>query len=239
MKMKQVQIMVIDDDVDLSMLIEDMLLDEGYGVIYCASMEEAYEKLEKETPQLILLDINLPDGTGFSLCRELRNRSKVPIIFASARTSEEDRINGLEIGGDDYLSKPYSLRELMSRIRSLLRRSYSFAESQQEVTIWQTKDTTITLDLQARMVEKNHSIVELAPKEFDLFAYLFAHRGTAVTKEQCINEVWGAFSQVEPATLTVHIRWLREKLEEDPSKPALIKTVWGVGYQMNVSKGQE
>ena len=127
--MKQVQIMIIDDDVDLSMLIEDMLLDEGYSVLHCTSMEDAYEKLEKETPQLILLDINLPDGTGFSLCQELRKRSKVPIIFASARTSEEDRINGLEIGGDDYLSKPYSLRELMSRIRSLLRRSYSFAES--------------------------------------------------------------------------------------------------------------
>lgn len=237
--MKQVQIMIIDDDVDLSMLIEDMLLDEGYSVLHCTSMEDAYEKLEKETPQLILLDINLPDGTGFSLCQELRKRSKVPIIFASARTSEEDRINGLEIGGDDYLSKPYSLRELMSRIRSLFAEKLFLCGITAESNDLADERYHDYVGSAGKNGGKNHSIVELAPKEFDLFAYLFAHRGTAVTKEQCINEVWGAFSQVEPATLTVHIRWLREKLEEDPSKPALIKTVWGVGYQMNVSKGQE
>lgn len=120
------RILIIDDDKDLSMLIKDMLEDKGYEAYLTSSIDESYRVLEKEHFHLILLDINLPDGTGFSFCEELRRVSTVPVIFASARTSEDDKIIGLDMGGDDYIPKPYSLKELMSRINSLLRRTYVF-----------------------------------------------------------------------------------------------------------------
>lgn len=225
------QILIIDDDEDLSFIISEMLESYGYSVTCAADSERAFELLSENTYHLILLDINLPDTTGFELCKELRRISTIPVIFASARTSETDRITGFDIGGDDYLPKPYSMKEMLSRVNALIRRTYGFNEEEKIVTFG-----SISVNITARTVEKNGAPVSLSLREFDLLAYLCEHKNTALSKEKLIAEVWGAFSMVEPSTLTVHIRWLREKLEDDPAKPKFIKTVFKVGYMLEVSE---
>lgn len=224
-------ILIVDDDDDLSFIISEMLESYGYIVEHAGSMEEAFELIAEKTYHLILLDINLPDATGFELCRELRRISNVPVIFASARTSETDRITGFDIGGDDYLPKPYSMKELLSRVNALIRRTYGFEVEERVVNFGD-----ITVNITSRTAIKGRCKVSLSLREFDLFAYLCEHKNTAIPKERLISEVWGAFSMVEPSTLTVHIRWLREKLEDDPAKPKYIKTVFKVGYMLEVSE---
>lgn len=226
------RILIIDDDKDLSMLIKDMLEDKGYEAYLTSSIDESYRVLEKEHFHLILLDINLPDGTGFSFCEELRRVSTVPVIFASARTSEDDKIIGLDMGGDDYIPKPYSLKELMSRINSLLRRTYVFSDDGEKYILKAGKDNIIEIDTATRTIKRQGNAVNLSSREYDLLSYMAEKKGQALAKGQIINDVWGAFTEVEPSTLTVHIRWLREKLEKDPSEPIFLKTVWGVGYML-------
>lgn len=218
-------LLIIDDDADLSFVISDMLEGYGYQVTCAESAEEAFSLLENKSFALILLDINLPDSTGFEICRELRRVSTVPIIFASARTSENDRISGFDIGGDDYLPKPYSMKELLSRVNALMRRTYGFADKETVVSFG-----SVRVNITSRTVTKNGEAVSLSLKEFDLLSCLCSHMGTALSKERLLSEVWGAFSAVEPSTLAVHIRWLREKLEDDPAQPRYIKTVYKVGY---------
>lgn len=224
-------ILIIDDDTDLSFIISEMLESYGYCVTCAEDSENALELLSENTFHLILLDINLPDTTGFELCRELRRVSTVPVIFASARTSETDRITGFDIGGDDYLPKPYSMKELLSRVNALIRRTYGFHEEENIVTFG-----NVTVNITARTVTKNGGGISLSLREFDLLAYLCEHKNTAIPKERLISEVWGAFSMVEPSTLTVHIRWLREKLEDIPANPKYIKTVFKVGYMLEVTE---
>lgn len=227
----QKQILIIDDDEDLSFIISDMLEDYGYQVTCAKTSEQAFELLTENTYHLILLDINLPDSTGFEICKELRRVSTVPVIFASARTSETDRITGFDIGGDDYLPKPYSMKELLSRVNALIRRTYGFHEEEKIVQFG-----GVTVNITARTVIRNGEPVSLSLREFDLLAYLCEYKNTAIPKERLMSEVWGAFSNAEPSTLTVHIRWLREKLEENPAKPEYIKTVFKVGYMLEVSE---
>ncbi len=219
------KILIIDDDKDLSMIIADMLNDYGYEVQLAPDSETAFELLKNNSFQLILLDINLPDAIGFDVCRELRRISSVPVIFASARTSETDRVSGLDIGGDDYISKPFSMKELLSRINALIRRTYGFADVNKSVSFG-----NITVDTGARTVTKNGNPVNLSLREFDLLAYLCEHPDIALNKEKLLSEVWGTYTEVSPATLAVHIRWLREKLEDDPADPKYIKTVYKTGY---------
>lgn len=219
------KLLIVDDDKDLALVTSDMLNDYGYDTQIAASAEETFELLKTEKFNLILLDINLPDGTGFEVCRELRRVSGVPVIFASARTREDDKIHGLDLGGDDYIEKPYSLKELLARINALIRRTYGNAA---EEIVYQFGD--IRVDSTKRQVTKAGTPIKMAMKEFDVLVYLCAHANSAVTKEELLREVWGMFSEAEIATVAVHIRWLREKLEEDPSHPRWIKTVWGVGY---------
>lgn len=223
------QILIIDDDEDLSFIISDMLENYGYAVTGVPDSETAFRLLSENTYHLILLDINLPDITGFELCKELRRVSTVPVIFASARISETDRIMGFDIGGDDYLPKPYSMKELLSRVNALIRRTYGF-EGQEKKLLFGDVSVNIT----ARSVTKGGEEVLLSLREFYLLAYLCEHKNTALAKDKLLSEVWGAFSMVEASTLTVHIRWLREKLEDNPAKPKYIKTVWGVGYILEV-----
>ncbi|MGN1086661.1 MAG: response regulator transcription factor [Porcipelethomonas sp.] len=225
------EILIIDDDEDLSFIISEMLESYGYGVTCAHDSESAFELLAENTYHLILLDINLPDTTGFELCRELRRISTVPVIFASARTSETDRVTGFDIGGDDYLPKPYSMKELLSRVNALIRRTYGFNEEEKIVTFG-----NVSVNITARTVTRNGGPVSLSLREFDLLAYLCEHKNTAVPKDKLLAEVWGAFSMVEPSTLTVHIRWLREKLEDEPAKPQFIKTVFKVGYMLEVAE---
>ncbi len=227
--MSEKRILIVDDDEDLSFIISDMLESYGYTVTCANNGEDAFDLLSNNIYHLILLDINLPDTDGFALCQELRRVSEVPVIFASARTSETDRITGFDIGGDDYLPKPYSMKEMLSRVNALIRRTYGFNEQDKIV-----KFGDVTVNITARSVVKGNNVVSLSLREFDLLAYLCEHKNTAIAKDKLLSEVWGAFSIVEPSTLTVHIRWLREKLEQDPSKPSFIKTVWGVGYMLEV-----
>lgn len=224
-------ILIIDDDEDLSFIISEMLESYGYCVTCAEDSEKAFQLLAANTYHLILLDINLPDTTGFELCKELRRVSTVPVIFASARVSETDRITGFDIGGDDYLPKPYSMKELLSRVNALIRRTYGFSNKEETVTFG-----NVTVNITARTVTKNGSAVSLSLREFDLLSYLCNYKNTAVPKEKLLSEVWGAFSMVEPSTLTVHIRWLREKLEDEPANPKYIKTVFKVGYMLEAAE---
>ena len=224
-------ILIIDDDADLTLIISDMLESYGYSVTCAETAEQAFSLLSDRSFALLLLDINLPDSTGFELCRELRRVSTVPVIFASARTSESDRITGFDIGGDDYLPKPYSMKELLSRVNALMRRTYGFTEEERSVSFGE-----ISVNLTSRSVTRSDKAVSLSLKEFDLLACLCEHIGQAVPKDRLLSDVWGAFSEVEPSTLAVHIRWLREKLEDDPAKPRYIKTVFKVGYILEGDK---
>lgn len=229
--MTEKHILIIDDEEDLSFIISEMLESYGYKVSAAASGEDALELIAENSFHLILLDINLPDTTGLELCRELRKVSDIPIIFASARTGENDRIAGFDTGGDDYLPKPYSMKELLSRVNALIRRTYGFSEREKVITFG-----NVSVNITARSVTKNGQPISLSLREFDLLAYLCENMNTAVPKEKLLNGVWGAFSAVEPATLTVHIRWLREKLEDEPASPRYIKTVYKVGYMLEVKE---
>lgn len=229
--MTQKHILIIDDDEDLSFIISEMLESYGYRVSCAADGDTAFSLLSENTYHLILLDINLPGATGFELCRELRGVSTVPVIFASARTNENDRITGFDIGGDDYLPKPYSMKELLARVNALIRRTYGFTGQEKTVSFGD-----VTVEIGARSVTKGGEPVALSLKEFDLLAYLLGHINTALPKERILAEVWGAFSMVEQSTLAVHIRWLREKLEENPANPRYIKTVFKVGYMLEVAE---
>ena len=230
-KMERKQILLVDDDNDLSAVIAQMLEGCGYAVSHAETAEQAFDLLAEKRFHLVQLDINLPDATGFDICKELRRVSGVPVIFASARTAEDDRVHGLEIGGDDYIPKPYSLRELLARVQALMRRTYGFAEAQDEIRFGD-----VTVRQASRSVTKNGRAVSLAQREFDLLLYLCQHRNTAIPKEKLLSEVWGAFTEAEPSTVAVHIRWLREKLEDDPAAPKYIKTIWRLGYMLEAEE---
>lgn len=221
------RILITEDDGDLANITKDMLEQYGYEVRIAKDCEQTFTILTDEKFDLLLVDINLPDGSGFEVCGELRRISKVPVIFASARTGEADKIKGLDMGGDDYIAKPYSLRELLARVNALLRRTYG---TQENAPVYELGK--IRVDVGMRTVERDGVEIKLALREFDLLAYLCAHPNQVIRKEEILHEVWGAFSEAEPATVAVHIRWLREKLEENPARPQLIKTVWGIGYQL-------
>lgn len=227
--MNEKSILIIDDDEDLSFVISDMLESYGYKVSSAKNSEIAFELLSVNTYHLILLDINLPNSTGFELCKELRQVSTVPVIFASARTSETDRITGFDIGGDDYLPKPYSMQELLSRVNALFRRTYGYSDSEDIVTFGD-----VNVNITARVVTKGGKPVSLSLREFDLVSYLCKNKNISVSKEKILSDVWGAFSMVEPSTVAVHIRWIREKLEDNPANPTYIKTVYKIGYMLEV-----
>jgi DNA-binding response OmpR family regulator len=159
------------------------------------------------------------------VCEELREVSSVPVVFASARTSVDDKVVGFEKGADDYIPKPYSMKELLVRVNAIIRRTYGSSEAEEKVEFGD-----VVVNMSSRSVTKGGKAVSLSLKEFDLLAFLCRNKGEAIEKDKLISEVWGAFSEVDNSTLTVHIRWLREKLEDNPSKSEHIKTVYKVGY---------
>lgn len=224
-------ILIVDDDADLSAIVARYLESEGFAVERAASAEEAYDVLAARAFDLVLLDINLPGDDGFAACEALRRASDVPIVFASARTSETDRIVGLDTGGDDYLPKPYSLRELLAHVNALLRRSRG--RSGGGAAGGALAAGPFVLDEGAGTIAKDGEVVALSPKEFALARFLIAHEGEVVSKERLLAEVWGAFSEVEPQTVSVHMSWLRAKLEDDPAHPVHFKTVRGRGYRFD------
>ncbi len=224
------KILVIDDDEDLSFVISDMLENNGYYVECASDCFEAMGLLKNDEYHLILLDVNLPDATGFELCTKIREVSKMPIIFISARVNEPDKITGLDIGGDDYLTKPFSLKELLSRVNALIRRTYGYED--ENVFVF----GNVRVNTSTRTVTRCGSEVALSMREFDLLAYLIQNKNKAIPKEKILDDVWGEYAEVENSTLTVHIRWLRTKLEDDPSSPKYIKTIYKVGYMLEVTE---
>ena len=221
------KVLLVDDDKDLSFIISETISKYGYITTPAYNEEMAYELLEKNTYDVIILDINLPDSTGFEICKEIRKNSNVPIIFASARSSITDKVDSLDMGGDFYLSKPYSMKELIATLNALIRRCYN-----KEEAIIEFDNFKINVD--SRQLYKNNKLIKLSLKEFDLFLYMVNNKNKALSKDQLLSDVWGTFSTVELQTLTVHIRWLREKLEDDPANPKYIKTVRGVGYMLEI-----
>ena len=223
------KILIVDDDKDLSFIISETLKKYSFIPTAAYSAEMAYDLLEKNTYNIVILDINLPDSSGFEICKEIRKMSKVPIIFASARSSVTDKVDGLDMGGDFYLSKPYTLKELVATVNALVRRCYGSEDRIIEFG-------NIKINIDSRTVYRNNQLVQLSLKEFDLLSYMVQNPNKALKKETLLSEVWGTFSTVELQTLTVHIRWLREKLEDDPANPKYIKTVRSVGYMLEISE---
>ena len=223
-------ILIIEDDEDLLAIIKRAIESEGYDVDCVKSAEDAYALLTYKAFSLIVLDINLPGDDGIGFCRQLRSVSMTPVIFASARVEDDARALALESGGDAFLSKPFSLRELLAQIKAV--------ENRLNAKPYIRDMNGLVLDIGSRQVLKNGVRVELSPKEFELVSALMRKPDIAIPKGQLIADIWGAFSDVEPQTLAVHMRWIREKLEDDPAHPVMFETVRGFGYRF-VSTGQK
>lgn len=220
-------ILVVEDEATLRESLRYTLSRQGYRVLTASDGPSALETARSQKPDLVILDLILPGMDGFEVCRLLRRDSSVPILILTARDEEVDRVLGLELGADDYVTKPFSMRELVARVKAHLRRA---ALAQQgPPRLLQSGD--LVLDLEGHKALKGGLPLPLKPKEFDLLAYLVAHRGKAFSREHLLNEVWGYDYTGESRTVDVHIRWLREKIEKDPANPVRIITVRGVGYR--------
>ncbi len=220
-------ILIVEDDDTVREALSAGLESEGYEVILSDNGLDGLKQAKEEGPDLILLDLMLPEMDGLSVCRALRRDSDVPIIMLTARGTEMDKIVGLETGADDYVVKPFSLGELLARIRSLLRRTRNDKQENQ----MQLTSGNISLDLTSRRVSKDDAEVHLTQKEFNLLAELIRNKGAVLSRDLLLEKVWGYSYVGNTHTVDVHIRWLREKIELDPSKPVRIVTVRGVGYR--------
>jgi two-component system, OmpR family, response regulator RegX3 len=220
----KLRILVVEDEKSISEPLAEGLGREGFDTEVVATLESARQGWRR-SPDLILLDVMLPDGDGRDLAREIRRESDVPIIMLTARGEEIDRVVGLELGADDYVVKPFSMRELTARIRAILRRGRS-SEPRTPIQIGE-----IRLDPASRTVTKDDQPVELAAKEFDLLQILMASAGQVLRREQIMDEVWDPHWFGPTKTLDVHVSWLRKKIEDDPADPRYITTVRGVGFR--------
>lgn len=219
------RVLVVEDERAISEPLAEHLVREGFDAQVAATIEDATAAFEASAPDLILLDVMLPDGDGRDLCRRIRASSDVPIIMLTARGEEIDRIVGLELGADDYVVKPFSAGELVARMRAIMRRGRATAR------MGPIDVGPIHLDPASRTVTKAGQPVELAAKEFDLLHVLMASAGQVVRREEIMDEVWDPHWFGPTKTLDVHISWLRKKLEDRPSEPRFITTVRGVGFR--------
>ncbi|HET7771416.1 MAG TPA: response regulator transcription factor [Chloroflexota bacterium] len=228
------KVLVVDDEPALLSTIGYSLRKEGYEVLTASDGERALALARREYPDLLVLDLMLPKVDGLEVCRQVRQSPaaqlrSVPIIMLTAKGDEVDKVVGLEVGADDYVTKPFSMRELVARAKAMLRRSQmETAEPPDEEPI---SLGNVTLDLTQRRVTRDGKELALKPKEFDLLRFLARHPGHVYSREQLLDQVWGMGFVGEQRTVDVHVRWLREKIEEDPGKPRLIETVRGVGYR--------
>jgi DNA-binding response OmpR family regulator len=226
--MPEKSILVVEDEPSIAEVVCLYLRQAGYQVQAIGDGRSALERLEKHIPDLVVMDLMLPGVDGLSLTRWLRERSDVPIIMLTSRREEMDRIAGLEMGADDYVVKPFSPQELVSRVRAVLRRSGTEKINESEKAI---DAGSLAIDPVSRTVLLNGTSIELTSKEFDML-YLFArHPRQVFSRDQLLERVWGISEYIDPGTVTVHMRRIREKIEADPSKPSLLITVWGVGYK--------
>ena len=227
--MKKTKILIVEDEPSIAEVVSLYLERADYEVKVIGDGLAALDWLQLNTPDLVVLDLMLPHVDGLEITRWLRSRSDTPIIMLTARREETDRILGLEMGADDYVVKPFSARELVSRVRAVLRRtsgSATTAGGEQALTF-----ADLTIDPKTRLVTVGAEEKTLTAREFDLLLVLARHPRQVFSRDQLLDQVWGISEYIDPSTVTVHVRRLREKLEPDPSKPRHIQTVWGVGYK--------
>jgi DNA-binding response OmpR family regulator len=224
-------ILIIEDDPEMGELVRDFMVKEGFSVKLCADAETALALLDGEECRVVLLDVMLPKMNGYETCTAIRSIRDIPILMMSALTDEESKLLGYETGADDYIDKPFSVRVLTAKIRALMKRGN--AESSSTGIL---KSCGVELDTVSRRVTSGGKELKLNVKEFELLQYLMQHEGEAVSKDELFNAVWGYDCFTEQSTVSVHIRWLREKLEKDPNSPEIIQTVWKVGYRFGASR---
>ncbi|HKT44688.1 MAG TPA: response regulator transcription factor [Gaiellaceae bacterium] len=221
-------VLVVDDEPIVRDVVVRYLRRDGHTTLEAADGTDARRLIEADEPGLVVLDVMLPGTDGLTLCRWIRERSDIPVILLTARGEEADRIVGLELGADDYVTKPFSPRELAARVRTVLRRSERGGVRAETLAFGD-----VTLDEASREVRKSGELVSLTAREFDLLRFLASHPRQVFSRDQLMDRVWGYETAIDTGTVTVHVRRLREKLEDDPAKPAHLQTVWGVGYRLN------
>jgi len=225
------KILVVEDDQNLLDVLKYNLRKEGYDVVTVVNGVQALDTARQEKPDFVILDIMLPEINGFEVCRILRKESGVPILMLTARDDEMDKVIGLDLGADDYMTKPFQIREFLARIRAISRRAdMTGQQSNRETQVLQIKD--ITVDSGRHIASFRDKLLNLTPKEFDLLVFLMKNKGIAFSREQLLEKVWGYDYLGGTRTIDVHIRWLREKIESNPEHPALLLTVRGVGYKL-------
>jgi DNA-binding response OmpR family regulator len=230
------KVLVVEDEQTLIETLEYSLRRQGYEVFTAKEGRAAIEAARKHLPDLVVLDIMLPGLDGFEICRILRQETSVPILMLTARTEEIDKIVGLEVGADDYLTKPFSMRELVARVKALLRRvrldrEEQAAASPPEVVTEKMVFDKLVIDLSRRELSCDGQVFHLKPKEFDLLTFLARNRGIVLSRDLILERVWGWEYDGGSRTVDVHVRWLREKIERDPSNPTRIVTVRSIGYR--------
>jgi len=230
------KILIVEDEKILRETLAYNLTNQGFEVVTSGDGNEALEIMRSDPPDLMILDIMLPGLDGFEVCRQARTRSNIPILMLTARDSEIDRVVGLEVGADDYMVKPFSMRELVARVKAMLRRG-KFLQEEVQTTIPNPNNESrllifgdLSIDLDRREILKQGEVLEVRPKEFELFLYMAQNRGKALSRERILEEVWGWNYVGESRTVDVHIRWLRQKIEVDPANPTRLVTVRGSGY---------
>jgi two-component system, OmpR family, response regulator ResD len=221
-------VLVVDDEPIVREVIVRYLRRDGFTTLEAADGDRARELIETSDLTLVVLDLMLPGTDGLALCRWIRDRSELPVIMLTARGEEADRIVGLELGADDYVTKPFSPRELVARVRTVLRRSGTPDETYERVRFGE-----IEIDAAAREVLKNGHALKLTAREFDLLLFLARHPRRVFSRDQLMSRVWGYEPAFDSGTITVHVRRLREKIEDDPARPQHLQTVWGVGYRLS------
>ncbi|MCM2578465.1 response regulator transcription factor [Streptomyces meridianus] len=224
-------VLVVEDDPTVAEVVEQYLARAGYAVDRAEDGAEALAMAAARPPDLVVLDVMLPAVNGFDVCRTLRERGPVPVIMLTARGDEDDRILGLEVGADDYVTKPFSPRELVLRVEAVLRRGRA-GDADDGGSRTGLSTAGLSIDPVARRAVKNGRELALTLREFDLLSFFLRHPGTAFGREELMREVWG-WDFGDLSTVTVHVRRLRGKVEEDPARPRLIRTVWGVGYRFD------
>jgi DNA-binding response OmpR family regulator len=227
-------VLVVDDEKTLRETLADGLESEGYVVVQAADGREAVDVFRRRHPDLILLDLMLPEISGTEVCRIIRAESGVPILMLTAKSAEVDKVVGLELGADDYVTKPFSFRELLARVRALLRRSEAQAVSSEPETVDLGQ---IKVDLAGRRLLRDGEVLQVKPKAFDLLVFLLRNAGHVFTRDQLLEHVWGYDYAGETRTVDVHIHWLRGQIEDDPASPKLLETVRGVGYVLRRPEG--
>ncbi len=215
-------ILIVEDNFELGNLLCDFLEADGYSVKLCESGEDALWYYQAEGAKLVVLDIMLPEMDGFEVCQKIREKSNVPILIVSAKIGKEDKLNGIVLGADDYIEKPYDIDIMLAKISGIFKRRYD-----SDVIV----DNELKIDKVSRIVYRDGESISMTSKEFDLLLLLIENKGKVLKKDWIFNKIWGFDSFSEAQTLTVHIKWLREKIEQEPKKPTRILTVWGVGYR--------